>query len=83
MVLLSGLEKPEQGLKLNVKDSLKIDGHIIINKSTTFYSGILHGDTCLFLPLFNWGIEYYVYTLFFYIYIYALYFTYYTSERNN
>lgn len=49
MVLLSGLEKPEQGLKSNLKNSLNIDMHIIINKINTFYLAILQGDTSLFL----------------------------------
>lgn len=55
MILLSGLEKPEQGVKLNVKNSRKIDVHIIISKITTFYSGILQVDTSLFLAFIQFG----------------------------
>ena len=82
MLLLSGLEKPEQSFKWKVKNSVRIDVHIIISKITTFYSDILQGDTSLFLAFIQLGGKYWVYTFFLYV-IYALFFAHHRYELNN
>lgn len=49
MVLLSGLEKSEQGLKLNLKNSLKIDTHIIkLLQFTQIFCKVMQVFPCLY-----------------------------------